>query len=358
MSDIFISYARADREKAGRLAGAFSQKGWSVWWDREIPPGQSFDETIETALAAARCVVVLWSASSVASRWVKTEAAEGAERGILVPVLIEAVKIPLEFKRIEAADLSRWQSDLSDPEFEQLMRTVAALIEGKAPVRPKQIPLVVQARSSRSWNIYSALAGAVIGGIVAVAILYQTGFRESASSLQRDEPSIRAPESAGEDRSSKTKTVSAGQPRARVMNLLSAEHGGQVVAATNDRWRHTIDGDEKSWQYIDIGVTGSWAVFAFKDGKAAIFDAFKVLIGGAETWNLNEFELLAGNDSPTGTFDAIGRFRTQNLRFFNDPYQEFKFPPVKARFLKVRVISSHGFSSVGVYEFQLMGALE
>jgi len=36
MSDIFISYARADKEKAELLANA--QKGWSVWWDREIPP--------------------------------------------------------------------------------------------------------------------------------------------------------------------------------------------------------------------------------------------------------------------------------------------------------------------------------
>ena len=55
MSDIFISYARADKEKAELLANAFSRKGWSVWWDREIPPGKSFDETIENALNSARC---------------------------------------------------------------------------------------------------------------------------------------------------------------------------------------------------------------------------------------------------------------------------------------------------------------
>ena len=53
MSDIFISYARADKEKAELLANAFSRKGWSVWWDREIPPGKSFDETIENALSSA-----------------------------------------------------------------------------------------------------------------------------------------------------------------------------------------------------------------------------------------------------------------------------------------------------------------
>ena len=143
-----------------------------------------------------------------------------------------------------------------------------------------------------------------------------------------------------------------------MINLLVAENGGHVIVATNDRWPYTIDGDEKNWQYIDIGVTGSWAVYGFKDDKPATFDRFKVLILGTESWNLREFELLAGNDSPTGKFESIGKFQTQNVRFFKDPYQEFKFPPVKARYLKVRVISSHGFSSVGAYEFQLLGVLE
>jgi len=130
MSDIFISYARADKEIAALLANAFSRKGWSVWWDREIPPGKSFDEVIENALNSARCVIVLWSKDSVSSRWVKTEAAEGASRGILVPALIEKVQIPLEFKRIEAADLSDWQGDSPHTEFDQLLRTVASMVEG------------------------------------------------------------------------------------------------------------------------------------------------------------------------------------------------------------------------------------
>jgi hypothetical protein len=355
MSDIFISYARADREKAELLANAFARKGWSVWWDREIPPGQAFDETIENVLNSARCVLVLWSTNSVASRWVKTEAAEGAARGILVPVLIENVKIPLEFKRIEAADLSRWRNDFSDPEFEQLLRTVAGLMEGSAPARPKQIATDIEARSSRRWNMSSVLVGVAIGVISSVAVLYQTGFFESQAPPQKDERSSPAATTAGEDASPSGVKALTGQSRSPVINLLSAEYGGHVVVATNDSWRQTIDGDEKSWQYIDIGVAGSWAVFAFKDGKPASFDSFKVLIAAAESWNLNEFELLAGNDSPTGNFEPIGKFRTQNMRFFNDPYQEFKFPKVKARYLKVRVISSHGFSSVGAYEFQLIG---
>jgi hypothetical protein len=71
MSDVFISYANSDRERARELANALSARGWSVWWDRNIKAGQSFDEVIERELDAAKSIVVLWSQASIASEWVK-----------------------------------------------------------------------------------------------------------------------------------------------------------------------------------------------------------------------------------------------------------------------------------------------
>jgi pantoate kinase len=65
MSDIFISYAKEDRGKAKDIAEALKRQGLSVWWDRSIPPGKTFDTVIEEALDAANCVIVLWSKTSV-----------------------------------------------------------------------------------------------------------------------------------------------------------------------------------------------------------------------------------------------------------------------------------------------------
>jgi hypothetical protein len=36
------------------LASALEAEGVSVWWDRRLRPGQSFDEVIEDALASAK----------------------------------------------------------------------------------------------------------------------------------------------------------------------------------------------------------------------------------------------------------------------------------------------------------------
>jgi TIR domain len=129
MSDIFISYAREDRDKAKALAELFQQQDWSVWWDRNIPPGRSFDEVIEEALGAAKCVVVLWSKNSASSDWVKGEAAEALQRKILIPVRIDAANVPLEFRRLQTVDLSDWKGGAGHPELGGFLETVAAHIK-------------------------------------------------------------------------------------------------------------------------------------------------------------------------------------------------------------------------------------
>ena len=105
MTDVFISYASEDRERARTLASSLEARGWFVWWDRKIIAGQTFDQVIEQELETAKSVVVLWSKDSVSSEWVKNEAAAAAERGVLVPALIDAVKLPLEFRRRQTTDL-------------------------------------------------------------------------------------------------------------------------------------------------------------------------------------------------------------------------------------------------------------
>ena len=67
MSDIFISYSSSDRERVKPVVDALLQKNWSVWWDPVIRPGEIWSRVIDAALAEARCVLVLWSTSSIQS---------------------------------------------------------------------------------------------------------------------------------------------------------------------------------------------------------------------------------------------------------------------------------------------------
>lgn len=138
MSDIFISYAREDKGRVEILAKALQAHGWSVWWDPHIPTGKRFDQVIEEALAEARCVIVVWSSHSVSSPYVRAEASEGAERQILLPVLIEEVKIPLIFRQMQTAHLMHWQGSPQDPNFEKLVRDIEVTL-GTPPILPKTV---------------------------------------------------------------------------------------------------------------------------------------------------------------------------------------------------------------------------
>ena len=46
MSDVFVSYARADEPHATRVADALKQLGYSVWRDEELPAHRAYAEVI------------------------------------------------------------------------------------------------------------------------------------------------------------------------------------------------------------------------------------------------------------------------------------------------------------------------
>jgi len=133
MSDIFISYAKTDRETARMLSGALEATGCSVFWDREVPPGRTWRDYIGQELEQARCMIVLWSKASVASHWVLEEAEVGRERNILVPVRVDDAMPPLGFQSLQAADLSGWDGTPQSPAFKILVAAVKAML-GPAPV--------------------------------------------------------------------------------------------------------------------------------------------------------------------------------------------------------------------------------
>jgi len=124
MADIFISYSSEDKTLVKQIAALLEARGWSVWWDRQIPIGQKYDTVIENELQKAGCVLVIWTKRSVASEWVKNEALEAAQKNKLVPVELEEVTLPLAFKRIETAMLIGWNGEDDHPELSILYNSI------------------------------------------------------------------------------------------------------------------------------------------------------------------------------------------------------------------------------------------
>jgi hypothetical protein len=142
MADIFMSYSEKDRDAVSRLAAMLQTVGWSVWWDRRIPAGQTWRAVLEREMQSMRCMVVLWSFQSVQSEWVCEEAAEGHSLGRLVPVSIDRVRPPAGFREIQAADLVDWDGTHDFGGFQRLVEDIERLI-GKPGAQPPQATVPV-----------------------------------------------------------------------------------------------------------------------------------------------------------------------------------------------------------------------
>src|SRR5262245_20829697 len=89
MADVFISYGKADRPLAFKLAAMLEAEGWKVWWDTTLIPGDDFRKEIMTELGRARAVVVIWTDASIKSDWVRSEAGRAQADRKLIPVKVE-----------------------------------------------------------------------------------------------------------------------------------------------------------------------------------------------------------------------------------------------------------------------------
>ena len=156
---LFLSYAHADEARATKLAKALGDAGYDVWWDALIEGGTAYAKTINEALESADVVLVLWSAASVESDWVRDEAALGRDRNRLVPLLLDRVKPPLGFRQYQFINFRSWRGRRDTPQFVALERAIAVAAGHEAPARTARQP-----RISRR----TALIAGSIGGAAAI----------------------------------------------------------------------------------------------------------------------------------------------------------------------------------------------
>jgi hypothetical protein len=165
MSDVFVSYKRADRDRVEPICECLRQAGLSVWWDTELEGGEAWRERIEAELREARCVLVVWSQISVAASFVRDEAAYGAEREVLLPVRIDRVRPPIGFGEYQTLELVGWNGQsASDARIVDVVETTKAIARGT--VRPK-----LHWPRRRRWVMaLSALSGPVAALLLVVLV--------------------------------------------------------------------------------------------------------------------------------------------------------------------------------------------
>ena len=365
---VFFSYARADSDFALKLSKDMRSAGAELWIDQlDIQPGERWDEAVENALKGCPCLLIVLSPAAVASDNVLDEVAHAIDNDKkILPVLYQDCDIPFRLKRFQHVNFT----DNYERAFHKLLESLASSTSVNEKEKISASSYSPRKIANRRVPIILAVVTLLV--ISSGLIMIKFGSRkieptraELVSQLNDTfldalwKIEKQGAATAGHQNASIATNLTPGAPSVGtdIINLLSPQNGGHLVAAPNNEWLKTLQ--KGTTAALDTSTEG---VYAFKDGRAAVFDTFALDIEEINDGNVKDFELLAGSESANGPFHSIGKFQTQNVKMFDSPYQKFTFAPTAARYLKLRVLSAWNVKSQSVPfiegEIQLWGILK
>lgn len=202
----FISYSRANKEFASKLAKELRSAGYPIWFDLfDIPTGARWDDEVEKALRECSVFMIILTSTSVASENVKDEIGYAIDHGKrILPVLLENCEVPLRLRRFQYVDFTTKSFEegfenakelLVDLVDEALIHVIAKASAVEVPIALTQTPVPVMTVEKKAKSVSTATSqkkpvskGPVIG-IVAVVLLVIAGigfsiiFKRGSSNL-------------------------------------------------------------------------------------------------------------------------------------------------------------------------------
>jgi hypothetical protein len=153
MSDLLIAALPEEAKRIVPLVAGLRAAGFSVWSEADLAGGEHRSRTIAEKLAAARCVVVVWTTASVktaGAELVQDVAARARERGVLLPVRLDRVDVPLSFGQLRILDLAQWNGKPRHRRFKEVVAAARAIVDGRP--QPSAI------KNRLGWLAWAALA--------------------------------------------------------------------------------------------------------------------------------------------------------------------------------------------------------
>jgi tetratricopeptide (TPR) repeat protein len=314
LADIFLSYAREDREIAAKAARCLESHGLTVWWDTNIQGGAEFAGEIARELAASRAVIVLWSQRSILSEWVRDEASEARQTGKLVPARIDDAMPPLGFRQRQAIDLSKWNGDSAAPAFEGLVASARTIMGTPAPPaeRPKAKP---RPRFGRA-PLFAAIGAVAVAAVVAATVFLRAPtpnggvLVEAARPLTEDAAAFAEGFSAALLRDFTEANVDASatskRPEFKVRSSVGVESGKFVVDVSAETAKGRALWSQRYRQ--DATEAGPFQEFAASRGAGAITCALRKRKSAHARLDDAQFGLLLAYCTAWGSDDLPARY--------------------------------------------------
>jgi hypothetical protein len=204
MTDVYLAYAREDREGVRILAEMLQFEGWDVWMDPSDPTGET-SAAVDMKLGSAGAILVLWSGYSRHSEYVRSEAATGLYKNKLIQAALDGQGAPRPYDSIDVIDLAGWTGERDHPQWRQIIEAVRLYAGAPGSARPlvqrravSGPPAYLEPRRQMAW-----------GPIIAAGLLVSSGagiWMADPFSWRATRTAVAAPIEAGADA-----TLAAGE---------------------------------------------------------------------------------------------------------------------------------------------------
>lgn len=227
-TSVFFSYSRVDQQQALPIIAAIERAGYKVWWDGMLEGGTSFLETTEQALESAKAVVVLWSATSISSHWVRDEAMSGRVRERLIPLSLDGTVPPLGFRQVQVIDFLNWKDSDHEPVVQELHRVLANL-HGRAP-RQQTDPITPTIKIVSRRKLLMGAGG--VGGLALAGLALTGKFPIGGTKIHGNGIAVLPFQNLGNE---KDKEYLASGLSSEIRNSLARNESLQVVARSSSQ---------------------------------------------------------------------------------------------------------------------------
>jgi hypothetical protein len=124
----FLSYSRANKDFALRLARELKTEGFNIWLDQlDIPAGSRWDREVERALKESEIFMIILTPASINSENVLDEIGYAIDTGKrFLPVLLEPCDVPLRLRRFQYVDFTNKSFDEGVESAKDLLRNLIA----------------------------------------------------------------------------------------------------------------------------------------------------------------------------------------------------------------------------------------
>ena len=274
MVDVFISYSRANQAQVAVLAEAIEREGYSVWWDKELPPHLSYGDVITEKIAQARAAVVVWSRDAAKSEWVRAEADMARNQKKLVQTALDDVMPPLPFNQIQYAEIGDWQGEPDHSGWRKVKASLADLCGPRTasavPPRPPppgyQAPATAPAPAATASSRWPLWAG---GALAAVLLVVAGGWLLGGNEAEPAGPPDIEREQGAED----TDKFALGATVSDPDGYTNVRAGGSISASVVGR----INVGER---FRTFRQPGTWWEVQLDDGTTGYVARSRIVLDG------------------------------------------------------------------------------